>query len=90
MKRYEGYKDSGIEWIGHIPKSWSVQPVFKTGYESRIKNKDEQEKNLLSLSYGRIIRKNIETSFGLLPESFSTYQIPCMTLIPSWITQKTV
>jgi type I restriction enzyme S subunit len=31
--------------------------------------------NLLSLSYGRIINKNIDTTGGLLPESFETYQI---------------
>lgn len=24
MKKYEAYKDSGIEWIGDIPKGWSV------------------------------------------------------------------
>lgn len=24
MKRYEKYKDSGIEWIGEIPKHWDV------------------------------------------------------------------
>ncbi|WP_062737572.1 restriction endonuclease subunit S [Ralstonia mannitolilytica] len=34
-----------------------------------------KEDNLLSLSYGRIIRKDIEASDGLLPESFETYQI---------------
>jgi type I restriction enzyme S subunit len=34
-----------------------------------------QEENLLSLSYGRIIQKDIETAEGLLPESFETYQI---------------
>ncbi|WP_261164335.1 hypothetical protein [Microbacterium sp. Marseille-Q6965] len=33
------------------------------------------ESNLLSLSYGRIVRKDITTSDGLLPESFETYQI---------------
>lgn len=31
--------------------------------------------NLLSLSYGRIVNKNIDTTEGLLPESFETYQI---------------
>ncbi|HAU1759018.1 TPA: restriction endonuclease subunit S [Legionella pneumophila] len=31
--------------------------------------------NLLSLSYGRIINKNIDKNEGLLPESFETYQI---------------
>ncbi|MFM6207134.1 restriction endonuclease subunit S, partial [Planktothrix sp.] len=33
------------------------------------------EKNLLSLSYGRIIKKDFESNYGLLPESFETYQI---------------
>lgn len=27
MKRYEEYKDSGIEWIGEIPKSWTIKKV---------------------------------------------------------------
>ena len=30
---------------------------------------------MLSLSYGKIIRKDINTSEGLLPESFNTYNI---------------
>ena len=30
---------------------------------------------MLSLSYGRVIRKDINTSDGLLPESFNTYNI---------------
>jgi type I restriction enzyme, S subunit len=34
-----------------------------------------QEQNLLSLSYGRIVRKDINTNEGLLPASFETYQI---------------
>jgi type I restriction enzyme S subunit len=29
MKRYESYKDSGVEWIGEIPKHWDVG---KMGY----------------------------------------------------------
>jgi type I restriction enzyme S subunit len=34
-----------------------------------------KEENLLSLSYGRIIRKDSSANDGLLPESFETYQI---------------
>src|SRR5690606_21676902 len=34
-----------------------------------------REKNLLSLSYGRIVRRDINSNEGLLPESFETYQI---------------
>ncbi len=39
------------------------------------KNIGMVENNLLSLSYGSIIRKDIDTAEGLLPESFETYQI---------------
>ncbi len=37
MKKYNKYKDSGIEWIGEIPSHWEVKKVkhsftFKTGF----------------------------------------------------------
>ncbi|WP_178378897.1 restriction endonuclease subunit S [Streptomyces sp. NBRC 110465] len=44
-------------------------------HESKVKNVGLAERNLLSLSFGRIIRKNIDAVGGLLPESFETYQI---------------
>lgn len=43
--------------------------------ERRNKNRLGKEKNLLSLSYGHIVQKNIEAKGGLLPESFTTYNI---------------
>jgi type I restriction enzyme S subunit len=27
MKKYDLYKDSGIEWIGEIPKEWCVRKI---------------------------------------------------------------
>jgi type I restriction enzyme S subunit len=72
---YSEYKSSGIEWIGDIPSSWSVQPLFSIARENRRSNKGMIENNLLSLSYGRIITKDITTNEGLLPASFETYQI---------------
>ena len=68
-------KDSGIEWIGEIPKDWEVHPVYVYFEEGKIKNYRMQEQNLLSLSYGRIIRKDINTNGGLLPASFNTYNV---------------
>ena len=68
-------KDSGIEWVGIIPSHWIIHPVYYYFGERKNKNKFGQEDNLLSLSYGKIIRKDINTSEGLLPESFSTYNI---------------
>lgn len=70
-----GMKDSGIEWVGMIPVHWSLHPVYTYFGERKNKNRFGTEDNLLSLSYGRVIRKDINTSDGLLPESFNTYNI---------------
>ena len=68
-------KDSGIEWIGEIPGTWDIHPVYSYFGERKNKNSLGNENNLLSLSYGRVIRKDINTNGGLLPESFNTYNI---------------
>lgn len=68
-------KDSGIEWIGEIPKRWNVHPIYFYFGERKHKNLLGNEDNLLSLSYGNIIRKDINTNGGLLPDTFNTYNI---------------
>lgn len=67
--------DSGVEWVGEIPAHWLVHPVYYYYGERKNKNYLGKEDNLLSLSYGRVVRKDINTSDGLLPESFNTYNI---------------
>ena len=68
-------KDSGIEWIGEIPKTWTITILSVLFSERKCKNSGLAENNLLSLSYGNIVRKNIESNEGLLPASFETYNI---------------
>lgn len=68
-------KDSGIAWIGEIPDTWSDALLSSILDERKNKNKGMQEDNLLSLSYGNIVRKNINTNDGLLPASFEGYNI---------------
>lgn len=68
-------KDSGIKYVGIIPKSWNIHPVYYYFVERKNKNTFGLETNLLSLSYGNIIHKDINTTGGLLPESFNTYNI---------------
>lgn len=43
--------------------------------EHYISNKKVHHQNLLSLSYGKIVNKDINTTEGLLPASFDGYQI---------------
>lgn len=73
MKRQ--YKDSNIPWVGMIPSNWRVEHLSGLFSEHKNKNIDSSETNLLSLSYGKIIRKDINTKEGLLPQSFDGYNI---------------
>ncbi len=73
--RYPKYKPSGVEWLGEVPEHWAVAPLCARAAERRSRNEGMQEDNLLSLSYGNIVRKDIASNDGLLPESFETYQI---------------
>ncbi|VDG75715.1 type I restriction-modification system specificity determinant [Actinobaculum suis] len=68
-------KDSGIDWIDMAPAAWKTASISVVTDENKAKNVDLSEKNLLSLSYGRVIRKDIDLAFGLLPASFDSYQI---------------
>lgn len=68
-------KFSGKSWIGMIPEHWELRRLSQVSYEHFISNKNVHHPNLLSLSYGKIIRKDINTTEGLLPASFDTYQI---------------
>ena len=62
---------------GHPPPNvWQLNKLHRVlKVRKGFKNAGMQEENLLSLSYGNIIRKDIDSSEGLLPESFETYQI---------------
>lgn len=68
-------KDSTIEWVGKIPREWKTVRVSNLFQERKSPNRLGQESNRLSLSYGNIIRKDINSGEGLLPESFNTYNI---------------
>ena len=72
---YTEMKDSGIGWVGEIPKEWNINVLFQLVSQVKNKNKDLVETNLLSLSYGKIKRKNIDHTDGLIPASFEGYNI---------------
>lgn len=72
---YSEMKKRSVEWIGEIPEQWETKYLFQIASQVKCKNINGQETNLLSLSYGKIKRKNIETTEGLLPASFEGYNI---------------
>ena len=75
MEKYSKYKDSGVKWIGDVPAHWEVRLLSQMATLHYLSNKDVHHQNLLSLSYGRIINKDINGVSGLLPASYDTYQI---------------
>ena len=75
MRDEQEMKDSGIDWIAYIPNNWKVNVLFQVTSQVKNKNLELKEQNLLSLSYGKIKRKDINTNEGLLPASFENYNI---------------
>ncbi len=75
FQKYENTKPSEIPWIGDIPEEWDVKPLFAYCKENQEKNTGGKNDNVLSLSYGNIIRRDVKDNFGLIPDSFDSYQI---------------
>lgn len=68
-------KESNIEWVGKVPAHWQINMLSQIFSQLKNKNKDLAITNLLSLSYGKIKRKDINSPDGLLPKSFDNYNI---------------
>ena len=66
-------RDAGVEWIGAVPEGWRIGCLFQQVRQVKCLNEGLVEKNLLSLSYGKIKRRNIDAVGGLLPASFEGY-----------------
>ena len=75
MAGYDSYKPSQIPWLNDIPSHWERKTLSQLTSEHKMSNKGVNHQNLLSLSYGRIVRKDINKTDGLLPASFEGYQI---------------
>ncbi len=62
--RFKGFEDE-----------WEKMDLGTVSNRHFVPNNSLHHQNLLSLSYGKIIRKNIKSDKGLLPASFDTYQV---------------
>ena len=69
-------KDSGISWIGMIPKDWKMLRT-KNQYRSHkiIAGTDAEKYERLALTLDGVIKRSKEDSTGLQPDSFDGYQI---------------
>jgi len=74
-KSYLKYKDAEVSCLGAIPEHWENRVLKYIFSENKEKNTGCIENHILSLSYGNVISKKGGENFGLIPESFETYQI---------------
>lgn len=67
--------ETGVPWLGSVPGTWAVRPLFAVAVPVKSPNAGRRESTILSLSYGRIVTRDVESNFGLLPASFETYNV---------------
>ena len=69
-------KDSGIEWIGEIPKDWKLTQARRLfNNKKEIVGDDVDKYERLALTLNGVIKRSKEDSEGLQPEKFEGYQI---------------
>jgi len=77
MKKYKDYKDSGVEWLGKIPRNWKIGKLGSTLKPISIKN--HPDKKLLSITRekGVIVRdiENDDDNHNFIPDDLSGYKL---------------
>ena len=73
-KGYTEMKDSGIEWVGMIPKHWTtIANKYVMHKEKRICDKWDGQ-DVLSLTMNGVIIRDILNPVGKMPTTFDGYQ----------------
>lgn len=69
-------KDSGVEWIGRIPKGWKVLPI-KSGflYQKLVAGDSHEKYPRLTLAKAGVLERPKYDGNGQSPANYSTYQI---------------
>ena len=74
FKRYDSYKNSGVEWLGEIPSHWEIlanKYIFKL--KRNLVGKRSNKYVLLSLTLDGIVERDLDKG-GKFPAEFDTYQ----------------
>lgn len=67
-------KDSGIEWIGDIPKDWEVKKIRYLIKETAIKNNKNQRVLSLYRDYGVVYKDSRSDNHNVTSENTSSYK----------------
>lgn len=76
VKRYERYKNSGVEWLGdEIPEHWEVLPSKRFHKVEKSLNSRRDCDNVLSLTLRGVVNNNPDSPEGMVPKDYGTYQV---------------
>ena len=74
MERYSEYKDSGVQWLGEIPKHWT-QFQFRKFFKIKKEIAGKEGFDVLAITQQGIRIKDITRNEGQLAANYSGYQI---------------
>lgn len=76
MKRYDAYKDSGVQWIGEVPRHWKIRRNKDILKECKtLVGDDSSHYTLLSLTKQGVIVRDLTENKGKFPKEFNTYKV---------------
>ncbi|AVP86770.1 restriction endonuclease subunit S [Aeromonas hydrophila] len=77
MPKYEAYKDSGVEWIGDIPKDWELTKLGTCLTPVSIKNRADLPLLSITRELGVIERdvEDLDSNHNFIPDDLSGYKV---------------
>ncbi|MCX6717154.1 MAG: restriction endonuclease subunit S, partial [Candidatus Taylorbacteria bacterium] len=73
-EKYPEYKNSGIEWLGKIPKNWQVGKVKEVFNLLKEKSFNNSESEILSLTLNGIKTRDVSNNEGQIAASYEGYR----------------
>lgn len=72
---YPDYKDSGVNWLGHIPESWSIKPLWALFRRHKLTGFTDEQLLSVYRDYGVIPKASRDDNFNKQSDDLDSYQL---------------
>ena len=72
---YPEYRDSGVEWLGEVPASWDMRPLWTLFRREKIQGYPDEELLSVYRDYGVIPKSSRDDNFNKPSDDLSSYQL---------------